>query len=983
MQSSLTAPAAKRFTLAPLLLPLALWILALAFAPLPDAISPLFSLQEFVGLVAQSPARYFIAVLPLALAAVTLWQRRRQPDALLVGAGALTLLSALASLRLSSEMAIIGALWWSVFWGVLWLSRADREWVLGFCLLAFGVQIVATLGAYFVGYESFITPRFGARAGGMAGSPNQIYPWSLIWAALFYAAARQTDDAKLKHWLWAGVVGSIAVLLLTFSRAGWIGLALVLPLALSGSLAGWKRILPWLAVALLLLGAATVRTHGALLSPDNDGSAYGRTQIWSESWRLFREAPLLGHGVGQIARRTDLKVQFVEPKNIYAQFALEGGLLGLGCFALFAAGLWTRARQLWRASEVDATSRLAARTAALALPALLVAGLFDTPVFGHYERIVPTIAFLLLAGLVAAAPRRATMRRATARVPLPPTPATLWDSPQLQEVPTSKTLHSPAAIADALRCLDVAMRAHDVEYFVIGSCARLAYLGEPSPIADIDIVVLERHARRRAVKAVKQVGLETQVLVDQSMSRFFEVKNGAYFLSYGRLRLPLDARIFEKRWVNWEGASLPTFAPQTLLHFYRCIVGSPLRPKDWDNAFRFARFLRGRREFDHALYRPFHLFAQRWRYFPLQRLQLRWRRQLNALPASWRHSVLSFYGTFPGRALRVAINAIVPLVCVGPRDMSSRTPQRRTSSHRARRDAFTLVEILIVLAIIGVLVGLLFPAFSQARERARRASCAATLANFGKAFHLYSQDYDGLLPNPGGRGMLGTPSTPAVDAADNGAAWYSAGQITNKRITDRGGLLPYMDRVNKNGNNDWACPNAMEANSPAGGDASFAVGQSYTMNDYLRGGHPGQAVLTQQDAPAALNPSYHTGASLSQIGASDGHSASDIILLYEAVQRNSGSVNRNGSPYWGRSWLSRYGQDDLPQGAPEEYHQGFSNFLFCDGHVKALRPTVTWTKATQPALVQFNPSYADARGGRSGKGTVDAWNPRTADVIYP
>ncbi len=964
MQPLLSAPAAKHFTVAPLLLPFALWVLALVFAPLPRAISPLFSLQEAASRWTESPVRWSIAAALVSFAAFTLWQRRSRLDALLIGAGALTLLSAVAASRLSSEMAIIAALWWSVFWGALWLSPADREFVLSFCLLAFGLQIVATLGAYFVGYEPFITPRFGARAGGMSGSPNQIYPWSLMWAALFFAAARNTNDAKIRRWLWAGVAGSIAVLLLTFSRAGWIGLAVVLPFIWPHTTRGWKRVLPYVGLVLLLVGAATIRTRGEVLSPDNDGSTYGRVKIWRESWRLFREAPLLGHGVGQIARRTDLEVQFVEPKNIYAQFALEGGLLGLGCFGLLTSGLWKRSQELKRDDTADMSSRWAAQAMAMALPTLLVAGLFDTPIFGHYERIVPTISFLLLAGIVAA-PRRQP-REISLR----------W----LQATPAAKTRHAPAEVAKALQQLDAAMRAHNIGYHVIGSCACLAYLGDLAPVADIDIIILERRHRRRTRRVIEEVSQISGVLVDDSLSRFFDMKNGVYFLVYGRLRLPLDSRLFGTRTVNWQNVGLPTFPPQTLLHCYRCLVGSPLRPKDWENAFRFARFLRGRREFDHALYRPFHLFAQRWRYFPLQRAQQWWRRQLNAAPPQWRRNIIALYGVWPVRILRATINFWMPLIVVRPRDLSFWRNSKRSTP---RRKAFTLVEILVVLAIIGLLAGLLFPVFSQARERARRTACVSTLASFGRAFQIYSQDYDGLLPNPGGRGMLGNGGTPAVDAADNGAAWYSAGQITNARVTDRGALIPYMERVSAGGNNDWACPDAMDARSPSGGDASHAVGQSYTMNDYLRGGHPGQAVLIEQDAPATLNPSYHTGASLSQIGADGGRSAAEVILLYEAVQRNSGSVNRNGSPYWGRSWLSRYGADDLPQGAPEEYHQGLSNFLFCDGHVKALRPVNTWTAATQPDLIRFNPAYADARGGRNGAGTVDLWNPRTPDVKYP
>ncbi len=57
---------------------------------------------------------------------------------------------------------------------------------------------------------------------------------------------------------------------------------------------------------------------------------------------------------------------------------------------------------------------------------------------------------------------------------------------------------------------------------------------------------------------------------------------------------------------------------------------------------------------------------------------------------------------------------------------------------RRHRAAFTLVELLVVISVIGVLVGLLLPAVQAAREAARKASCKNNLHQIGIALHLYN-----------------------------------------------------------------------------------------------------------------------------------------------------------------------------------------------------------------------------------------------------
>jgi prepilin-type N-terminal cleavage/methylation domain-containing protein/prepilin-type processing-associated H-X9-DG protein len=63
-----------------------------------------------------------------------------------------------------------------------------------------------------------------------------------------------------------------------------------------------------------------------------------------------------------------------------------------------------------------------------------------------------------------------------------------------------------------------------------------------------------------------------------------------------------------------------------------------------------------------------------------------------------------------------------------------------------RQRGFTLVELLVVIAIIAVLAAILFPVFSQAREKARQATCLSNQRQLAAAILLYAGDRDEYLP---------------------------------------------------------------------------------------------------------------------------------------------------------------------------------------------------------------------------------------------
>lgn len=270
-----------------------------------------------------------------------------------------------------------------------------------------------------------------------------------------------------------------------------------------------------------------------------------------------------------------------------------------------------------------------------------------------------------------------------------------------------------------------------------------------------------------------------------------------------------------------------------------------------------------------------------------------------------------------------------------------------------RRLAFTLVELLVVVGVIGLLIAILIPALSRARRQANSVNCLSNLRQIGQALTAYSSSHQGCIvpaynippipgqtdnfnvtvPIDGWAPILDGEKLLSAEQQSTSTVFYCP-ETTDIRVlnTDFG-----SDPVASRGWLDWPLQFYLGPGGPNNPvtipDRGFTkiIRVSYWINAYAPTGQqlanmlPGDLFYTNS---TGLGPDKQ-GNFLRLKKTSGIRRSSDLIVLADGIYTNSQNVTRPGD------FQSRIGYRHpfTPQS------RASSNVLFADGHCDSVPAT--------------------------------------------
>jgi prepilin-type N-terminal cleavage/methylation domain-containing protein/prepilin-type processing-associated H-X9-DG protein len=232
---------------------------------------------------------------------------------------------------------------------------------------------------------------------------------------------------------------------------------------------------------------------------------------------------------------------------------------------------------------------------------------------------------------------------------------------------------------------------------------------------------------------------------------------------------------------------------------------------------------------------------------------------------------------------------------------------------------FTLIELLVVIAIIAILAAILFPAFAQAREKARSITCLSNEKELGLSIYAYNMDYDEQII----KNYYGFP-----------ANCWSAPPYPSYFYNWRAAIQPYLKNIGI-----MACPSSVFTttaywyfgidNTTITGPTqnTFFMPSSYAVNDNVIGFANGNCV----GLPSGISSQASINDPADTIEVADSRTGYTDIKPWCIGQTASGCGLPPGSDFSGGA-TPVY---NSTQG-PFQPHQGLVNFVFCDGHAKAV-----------------------------------------------